>query len=271
MDSATLKKLQAVETEMLVVVDKFCRENDIKYSLYAGTALGAVRHGGFIPWDDDIDICMERSEYNRFLKFWREKGPEGYYLRGTDLPDYEEFNHSKIQKDGTILCSREEFKQDCHHGIWIDIFPLDKVSTDKKIRKKVFFSQKVRLVYTRTHSFDKGGKFLKILSKILKMIPRKTQLKIRNKHEKKILKYNDILTENYDLMSLSCPEGMRIFYPPTMMNEFTTIKFGDKEFSISTEWDKMLKANFGDYMKLPPEEQRICKHNPEVLDFGKDC
>jgi phosphorylcholine metabolism protein LicD len=93
----------------------------------------------------------------------------------------------------------------------------------------------------------------------------------KNKHEKKILKYNDILTENYDLMSLSCPEGMRIFYPPTMMNEFTTIKFGDKEFSISTEWDKMLKANFGDYMKLPPEEQRICKHNPEVLDFGKDC
>ena len=269
MDSVTLKKLQLFERDMLCVVDKFCKENGIKYSLYAGTALGAVRHGGFIPWDDDIDICMERSEYQRFLKLWREKGVEGYSLRGTDLPDYEEHNHSKILKDGTLLCSKAELEKDYHHGIWIDIFPIDKVPTDKRLRKKVFFSQKVRLVYTRTHAFEKGGKFLKILSKMLKLIPRKSQLKIRNRHEKKILKYNNILTENYDLMSLSCPEGMRIFYPPNMLDEFTTIKFEDKEFSITTEWDKMLKANFGDYMKLPPEEQRICKHNPEILDFGE--
>lgn len=270
MDEKTLRKLQLVETEILEIFDTFCKKHNLKYSLYAGTALGAVRHGGFIPWDDDIDVCMVRSDYEKFLKLWREKGPKGYYLRGTDLPDYEEFNHSKIQKDGTILCSKEEFKQDCHHGIWIDIFPLDKVPKDKILRKKVFFSQKVRLVYTRTHSFKKGGLFLKVLSKLLKCLPRKTQLKIRNKHEKKILKYNDILTENYDLMSLSCPEGMRIFYPADMMDEVTTIKFGEKKFLISTRWKEMLTANFGDYMQLPPEEDRICKHNPEIIDFGEN-
>ena len=72
MDDKTLKKLQSVETEILVAFDKFCTEHDIKYSLYAGTALGAVRHGGFIPWDDDIDVCMSRDNYEKFLKVYRE-------------------------------------------------------------------------------------------------------------------------------------------------------------------------------------------------------
>ena len=146
---------------------------------------------------------------------------------------------------------------------------IDKVPSDKKLMKKVLFYTKIRMVYTRGYAFTKGSAFLRLLSKIMLLLPRKTQLKIRNKYEKKILRYKD-LKDNFICMSLSCPEGLNIFYPQNMLDEYTTIKFGDREFSISTKWDGMLKANFGDYMKLPPEEDRICKHNAEILDFGEE-
>lgn len=269
MDDKTLKKLQSVETEILVAFDKFCTEHDIKYSLYAGTALGAVRHGGFIPWDDDIDVCMSRDNYEKFLKVYRENEIEGYTLQGTDSPNYEYINFSKIRKNGTKYGGKLDMGLYENNGIYMDIFPIDKVPSDKKLMKKVLFYTKIRMVYTRGYAFTKGSAFLRLVSKMMLLLPRKTQLKIRNKYEKKILKYKD-LKENFICMSLSCPEGLNIFYPQNMLDEYTTIKFGDREFSISTNWDGMLKANFGDYMKLPPEEDRICKHNAEILDFGDE-
>ena len=268
MDDKTLKRLQEIEAEILVVVDEFCKKHNVKYSLYAGTALGAVRHGGFIPWDDDIDVCMERTEYERFLNLWQSEGVDGYTIQATNNPYYEGISHTKIIKEGIILASKEENESSSNYGIWLDIFPLDKVPQDKKARKKFFFRAKLRMIYTRGYPYKKGGKFLEIVSKILLLRSRKSRLKARNKLEKKLLKYQS-LQEGYDLMSLSCPEGLRIVYPGNMMDEITKIKFGELEVSISTRWHEMLEANFGDYMTLPPEEQRVCKHESEIIELGK--
>ena len=269
MDNATLKKLQAVETEMLEVVANFCKKHDIKYSLYAGTLLGAVRHGGFIPWDDDIDVFMERNEYDRFLQLWETEGVEGFYLEGTNRENYSGINHSKIRKNGTILSSKKEMEKACHHGIWIDVFPFDKIPTDKKLRKKFIFKAKLRMVYTRGYPFTKGGFFLKLISRILLIPSRKTQLKLRNKYEKQIIsKYKD-LESGYEYMSLAATENFGTYYPAEIIETLSTIKFDGKEFACVKDYDKMLTIQYGDYMKLPPEENRICKHNPEVLDFGE--
>jgi len=269
MDEKTLKKLQSVETEMLKVVADFCKKHNIKYSLYAGTLLGAVRHGGFIPWDDDIDVFMERNEYDRFLELWEKENIEGYYLEGTNRYDYFGLNHSKIRKNGTKLASFKEMEKDCHHGIWIDIFPFDKIPTDKKLRKKFIFKAKLRMVYTRGYPFTKGGLLLKLISRILLIPSKKTQLKLRNKYEKQIIhKYKD-LTEGYEYMSLAAAENFGTYYPAQVIENLATINFDGQEFSCVQDYDKMLTIQYGDYMKLPPEEQRICKHNPEVLDFGE--
>lgn len=269
MEYATLRKLQLVENEILKVTHDFCKKHGIKYSLYAGTLLGAVRHGGFIPWDDDVDIFMERNEYERFLKLWQEEKVEGYTMQATNSPFYEGINHTKIRKDGTIFASKKEMEVDTHHGIWLDVFPFDKVPTDKKARKKFFFKAKLRLVYTRGYPYEKGGKFLKLLSKILLIPSRKTQLKIRNKIEKQIIdKYKD-LKSGYEYMSLAATENFKTFYPPEIIENLASITFENASYSAVKDYDKMLTIQYGDYMKLPPEEQRICKHNPEVLDFGE--
>ncbi len=269
MEGATLRKLQLVENDILKVVAEFCKKHNVKYSLYAGTLLGAVRHGGFIPWDDDVDLFMERNEYERFLTLWQSEGVSGYTMQATNSPFYEGINHTKIRKDGTILASNKEMETDTHHGIWLDVFAFDKVPTDKKKRKKFLFRAKLRLVYTRGYPYEKGGKLLKLISKILLLPSRKTQLKIRNKIEKKIIdKYKD-LKSGYEYISLASTENFKTFYPPEVIENLATINFEGGEYSAVKDYDKMLSIQYGDYMKLPPEEQRICKHNPEVLDFGE--
>ena len=270
MEDKTLRKLQLVETEMLETIASFCKKHEIKYSLYAGTLLGAVRHGGFIPWDDDVDVFMERNEYDRFLALWEKEKPNGYHLDGTNHPDYSGNNHSKIRKDGTTLASLKEMEKDCHHGIWIDIFPFDKIPTDKKKRKKFIFKAKLRMVYTRGYPLKKGSKLLRILSRILLLPSRKTQLKIRNKYERQIItKYKD-LHEGYEYMSLAAVENFGTYYPAEVVENLSEIKFETGVYTAVKDYHRMLTIQYGNYMQLPPEKERICKHNPEVLEFGKN-
>ena len=98
-----LRRLQLTQLEILKVIDKICREHDIPYSLYAGTLLGAVRHQGFIPWDDDLDVCMSRANYNRFLEVWEQVQPEGYLLQNKEnAPEFPQ-SFSKIRKLDTTF------------------------------------------------------------------------------------------------------------------------------------------------------------------------
>ena len=271
MDNETLRKLQLVEIELLKDFDVFCKKYDLKYSIYSGTLLGAVRHGGFIPWDDDVDVFMERNEYERFLKLWRENPVEGYYLQGTDSPDYEFINFSKIRKCGTKFGTSLDVRLygEENVGIYLDVFPFDKVPTDKKKRKKFLFKAKLRMVYTRGYPFTKGSAFLKLLSKILLIPSRKRQIKIRNKLEKQIIDGCKDMTCGYEYMSLAASENFKTFYPAEVIENLSTIKFEDETFSAVKDYDKMLTIQYGDYMKLPPEDQQVCKHDPEVLDFGE--
>ncbi|MCM1367593.1 MAG: LicD family protein [Roseburia sp.] len=267
MDSNDLLRLQQTETEIMDVVDVFCREHDIPYTLYCGTALGAVRHGGFIPWDDDVDICIERAQYERFLELWSENPVDGYFLQGTRDCDVTTINHTKIRKDNTVFAGAFEHEREgAHHGIWIDIFPLDRVPKKKSLRKKLLFRAKLRLVYTRGYPITKRGKALELLSKMMLAIPKRMQKRIKNKSEKAVTKYADT-TLDFDYMSLACPEDLAFIYPKTLFDGFTRVKFGDREYSLTTEYDAMLRANYGDYMELPPEEDRKPLHDPEVLIF----
>lgn len=119
MNDHDLKILQEVELEILSVVDDFCKKHRIPYSLYAGTALGAVRHRGFIPWDDDVDIAMTRENLNKLILAWKKNPLSGYYLE-TCLDDpYCGTSHVKLRKDDTILLSKGEDETKGHHGIWL--------------------------------------------------------------------------------------------------------------------------------------------------------
>jgi len=112
-----LRKLQLTQLEILKVFDRFCREHDLKYSLYAGSLLGAVRHQGFIPWDDDLDVCMPRADYDRFIQCWTEKPVEGYVLQNKENSRYFVQSFTKLRKDHTtFLQNKREGERHGRHS-----------------------------------------------------------------------------------------------------------------------------------------------------------
>ena len=266
MKPEVLKKLQQTELSIMAEIDKLCKENEIKYSLYAGTAIGAVRHGGFIPWDDDIDICMERKYYDKFIKLWKEKAPEGYYLQNPLDFDTTNINHAKVRKDGTAFISSHDKNIAPHNGIWIDIFPFDRVPSKKIKQLKVKFFAVLCLVYTRGYPMSDKGALFKLITRIMLLLPKKAQKRIRGYGNRYITKYSD-LKKNYDLMCLSFPASLKRRYSADMLENVSYKPFENTFFMLTDKFDEMLTTIYGDYMKLPPEEQRVCIHNPEEILF----
>ena len=261
MENQKLRELQLVELEILTVVDAFCREHGINYSLYAGTALGAVRHGGFIPWDDDIDICMERNAYLRFLESWRESPVQGYTLVGDDEPGCH-INHTKVFKDNTVLSFNGEAEASGHQGVFLDIFALDKVPSNKKVIKKFIRKAKLRVVYTRDYTYTIGSKLLELASRLLLFKTKKHKAKLRRRLEEYVQQYKD-MQDGYLYIGLESPDMLQFFYPADIL-ETCEIEFEGRKFFITKKSHEMLTTMFGDYMQLPPEEERVCKHNPEM-------
>lgn len=131
-----IKDLQRIELEMLLEVDRICKKYNIRYFLVAGTLLGAIRHKGFIPWDDDIDICMPVEEYRKFCKVAKTDLKKEYFLQNSDT-DFSNRWFSKVRKNNTTCIEKGYEKSKIHQGIWIDIFPLIGVKKDEKWLKSI--------------------------------------------------------------------------------------------------------------------------------------
>lgn len=267
-DKEQLKKLQKIEASILLRVDAFCGQNCIKYSLYEGSAIGAIRHHGFVPWDDDIDICMKRKDFERFQDLWHSHPIEGLFMQGTRKDDHSNINHIKICKDNTIYASFEEYKRPVHHGVWIDIFALDSVPQNNRDRKKQLNWAKIRIILTRDRVIPNGGKTQKIVSKLLVSLPNRIKNRLKEKAEKEVTKYSDC-DDCICLKSFNSVAGINSSrgFPSNCMDHFTTVEFEGYQISISTEYDEMLRRSFGNYMELPPIEKRVPSHNADIIQL----
>lgn len=128
--ACTLRELQMCEYEILCAFDRFCNENKIEYSLYAGTLLGAVRHNGFIPWDDDVDVVMDIKEFKKFVKLYKKNPVEGFFLSWIDCDGDYPLYIAKLRKDNTEMREYDLRGIKMHNGVWIDIYVyLDKPKT----------------------------------------------------------------------------------------------------------------------------------------------
>ena len=123
----TLRDVQKVQLEILLEFDRICRKHGLKYLLFAGTLLGAVRHKGFIPWDDDIDVCMLRGDYERFLTVCKDELSAELFLQTTDTDREYPLQFAKLRKNNTRFVEKSMSDLKIHHGVFIDIFPLDNV------------------------------------------------------------------------------------------------------------------------------------------------
>ena len=267
MDNGLLKKLQATELEILTEFDRFCTDNGIKYSLYAGTALGSVRHSGFIPWDDDVDVVMTRGEYNRFIEKVRMNPMKGYTLDSPELNPSCVISHAKLMKDGTLLISSDwECVDTGNHGIWIDIFPLDKIT--EKTKKRIYRIGKKIIFLTRAYGGNKNdGRIKTVIRRLARCIPRSIAKKklAEYLHE---LAQNDAETQtDYQWTVLAAVNTFQYGFEGEMMNALHRTEFEGHRFLITDGTDSMLRRLYGDYMTLPPVSEQICKHQPARIAF----
>ena len=137
MRQLTLREIQLEELKLLSYFDEFCNINRLKYSLVYGTLIGAARHKGFIPWDDDLDIRMTRKNYDKFLEVWGKLQPEGYLLQNKENSPRFPSSFSKIRKSHTTFLQFESERGAHHTGIFVDIFPLDRIPRNR-IKKRYF-------------------------------------------------------------------------------------------------------------------------------------
>ena len=268
MDDAIIEKVKQVEYEILCQVDAFCKRNGIRYSLYGGTLLGAVRHGGFIPWDDDIDIVMTREEFTRFCALWQSSGINGYYLEYFELDTHTQNCHAKIRKNGTLLLSRGEDESAGHHGIWIDIFILDKISGDKIQAEKTISEGRKMLILVKANALVPGESTAKkLVRRILRLLPSRMRWNVLHDCAEYMRRNDAELTDDYLLCDFCTLSYMKVRYPKHTVDSYTELRFCEKEFPAFSNYEELLTIMYGDYMQLPPEEERVYKHTPVKIQL----
>lgn len=259
------QRVWAEEQEILDVIHQVCTEYGLRYSLAYGTLLGAVRHKGFIPWDDDIDLIMPREDYEKLLVIWNEAAPKGYILQNTRTDPVFTQNFTKIRKDHTTFLQDEaERAKHYHKGIFVDIFPGDRVPSGKIGQKMQYIACAVNLLYSRGHTSGSGG-VIGITEKVLLKAPKEKYAVWRERAEKWVRHWNGRESLQYVFPNtIACS---RRYYPANSFEEMKTIEFNRKQYMCVADANTILHIEYGDYMQLPPEKDRVWTHHPILIDF----
>lgn len=269
MSDNALRQAQGVMLDILIKVDEICRENDINYFLDWGTLLGAVRHGGFIPWDDDIDISMPREDYERFKLIAQEKLGSEYFLQTphTDknytyyhIPMKVRHNNSRFVEN--VETGSEKFNQ----GIYIDIFPLD-FYTISPIKRKLQGIYKFLLERNTIlgKPFSEFTLQRKIVYPFVYMLIKFVSLENRTKIEKWFYSKGK---KDLDIYMAGVETYWNTLYKRNDIFPLREIEFEGRSFKCPRDYDSILRNLYGDYMELPPEEKRFW-HSKEIEIFDE--
>ena len=256
MSNDNLKKLKDEELKILDYFAEFCEKNNLNYYIMYGTLLGAVRHKGFIPWDDDIDVCMPPADYQKFIKIF--KNDNKYFLQTIETDKYFHTLFAKIRENNTCMVETENTYMKIHKGINIDIFPLIPypVNNNKWFIFKFKFASLLVCKNIKTNNIKN-----KVIFAILRLVPRKVTNKIAIRIMNSLLNYNGNYLE-YKMEINDKPLKTEWFKKSNM------IAFEDRKYIAPYESKKILEKLYGDYMKLPPENERI-GHGNIILSFNK--
>lgn len=271
-----IKKVQTIQLNMAREVKRICEMHDIAYWLDGGSLLGAVRHGGFIPWDDDLDIGMLRADYEKFLLVAKEELNEEFALKEWQItPEDHYYPHAKIRKKGTIFMeSRSNPKVD--NGIWIDIFSYD-VYPKKRWKQMLMETElmcikKIVALKKGDQPWKDGGiiiwksffanfPFL-LMSPLYSESLKKLYYKIATRYNSE--KDFEYYTVNY------IGKTKKYILPRKCLENLKPMKFEGEEFLCSAYYDQNLRKLYGDYMKFPPKEEREKGHNVVKVDYGEE-
>ena len=269
MHDYSIKQIQVTILDIMIYVDRLCREHNIEYYIMGGTALGAVRHGGFIPWDDDLDIFMTPDSYEKFKSAFSAQNDAQFELQewrlGNSLLEY-----AKVRMNGTTFIEAN-FKEnrDMHHGVYIDIMILHRCPKSP-IKKKVLylFSRYVVAQALAERNWKPKSKFQAFVLGFIRLLPKHflsaysyRQIYRYDKKDMQDFRYCYFLTKaRYD----------QAIFPKEMFMKPVDIAFENTTLLAPTDIHGYLKIRFGNYMALPPEEDREAARHAEIVDLEKD-
>jgi lipopolysaccharide cholinephosphotransferase len=268
MKEVTFEESREIQLDILLYFDDFCKQNGLNYSLGEGTLIGAVRHKGFIPWDDDIDVLMPRKDYDKFLRLYNGK----YRLNSLKTEKNWWLCFLRLSDERTIAEWNDPSWNKPHHGLWISVFPIDNYPDESKdwqnTNRKInfwywmFLKKESKYHYDSTVSLFKNIKRLawRTLSFCVSynMIGRKIQMLLTQ--------FNSKPTKNKGL--LIC-----VWHEPWVCSadafaDYVELEFEGHKFPAFKGYDAYLRCQYGDYMQLPPVEERVPKHTFKV--YWKD-
>lgn len=265
LDINTLKKLRKVQLEILSEIDRICKKNKIEYFLVYGTLLGAVRHKGFIPWDDDLDIGMTRENYDKFMRICFNDLDDKYYLHCLETDKNYYLPFAKVRKNNTTFDEENISNFKTHKGIYVDIFPFDKIKKNTIFTRLQVITIRtiVETVFLKKKIYEKSSQCRHPLySKILSIFSCKFLFKFQNN----LIKLLSDETGEYYASFLGSYAFHKEYFLKEKLFPLTYLEFEGRKYPTFKNYDEYLTTVYGDYMTLPPKEKRA-NHSALKIDF----
>lgn len=262
-----LEEIKQVELELLTQFHNTCSDLDLRYSLGGGTLLGAIRHKGFIPWDDDIDVMMPRPDYDRFIQFCKEQQSRlPYRLFSYETVDNYIFLESKLASPRTVIIDKSlNTAKETKLGVYIDIFPIDGLGMNEKEAVSQFMrtSLKREVLNAKTWSH-----FFRSKTHPFYYEPIRLGVYILSRFAKpqQLLKSIDRINRKLDFDktiyagSVCGAYRLKEIMETSVYSEYTDVDFENKKFKMIKDYDAYLKKHYGKYMELPPVEKQVTHH-----------
>ncbi|MDD2362487.1 MAG: LicD family protein [Oscillospiraceae bacterium] len=268
MNENNVRNVQMKILEIMKYIDGLCRSNNIVYYIMGGTALGAVRHGGFIPWDDDLDIFMTPDNYLKFKDVFEQQKSDLFILQEWRVCE-EYLEYAKVRMNGTTFIEHSfKDRKDLHQGIYVDIMILHKCPANSMRKlKEIYYKSKYVTLYALSQRNWKPKNFTqKATLAFLRILPNKWLV---NKAYRTIYQYDswqDNFQYCYYITKASLSQGV---FDADMFSEPVDVPFEDTILSGSAKIKEYLAKRYGDYMKLPTEDQQKYAVHAEIFDVNK--
>jgi len=255
-----LLKIKRLHQTQLLILDEFvriCNKHNLAYFLYGGTLLGAVRHGGFIPWDDDVDIAMSRADFDRLGELVSSELDKRYFYQTCYTDNNFPWCFAKIRMNNTYVDEPKKRNLDIHKGIFIDIMPLDVFPQNERQGLKML----ERLIWlNNVHARDKiiaFNPYRRLVHKIYKRLPKRI---VYNRVKKLIAAMHDDQSNKVCSISSHYRPLQKLVFNKEWFAGSVSLPFEDREYNTFTGWKEYLTYVYGEYMQPPPPEGMVMKH-----------